>query len=88
MITKEKLKIYEKYKGDSDTFFRLRLFKSRRIQESDFVEIQNILQEVRLVNRGLASDEYSSKVKQRLIEECDGQETINYLNSLADTTNF
>ncbi|HRH49247.1 MAG TPA: hypothetical protein PLP23_10875 [Panacibacter sp.] len=88
MITKEKLKVYEKYKGQNDMFFRLHLFKPRRMQESDFFKIQNMLQEARLVNRKLASEEYSSRVKQKLIEVCDSQETIDYLNLLANQTSF
>lgn len=58
------------------------------MDEQDFLEIRNLLQDARLVNRGLASDDYANNVKKKISDRFDSQQTIDYLNFLANNTDY
>lgn len=83
MITLEKLKIFEHYKEDVDAFSRAPLRDQKLISEKDFFFITSLLQDLRLVQRKLASSAYEATLQCKLAEACDNTETIRYFNSMA-----
>jgi hypothetical protein len=64
MITKEILKIYKKYKGDIDMWARLnRKDESSLINDKDWQMIENCINDIRLISRGLAADTYKNELR-------------------------
>lgn len=69
MITKEKIDIYNKYKGDSDMFVRCRNKKERDlINSGDFGLIADLLQNIEIADNGLASQSFKDKLAADLID--------------------
>jgi hypothetical protein len=62
MITKPKIKIYNKYGGSSDGFERC-ASKSERIlfDNDDWATIDSIVQDIEMVKKGLCSADYKNK---------------------------
>lgn len=81
MITAEKIKIYTLYKGDTDGFSRGPNRHQRIIDHKEFSLIESLIQDIKLIARGLASEDYISSVEKKLIENCDNTDTINYLRN-------
>jgi hypothetical protein len=71
MVTKEKVKIYKKYKGNDDEF-----------------AIYGTKRQIELVNKGLASQQYASDLEAKLKEQCDNDDTIEELRTLAEKTAY
>ncbi|POZ50303.1 hypothetical protein [Methylovulum psychrotolerans] len=82
MITSEKIKIYAHYYGDSDMWARRAKSSEKAILSNDWYLIGSLIQEIELVNKGLASEKFTLNLKKHLIESCDNQETIRQLESL------
>jgi len=72
MITKAKLNIYKKYEGDGDMFVRCKN-KSERdvIGNGDFGLIDDLLQNIEIVDKGLASQSFKDKLANDLREKVD-----------------
>lgn len=83
MLTLEKLKLYEYYKGDIDSFARAGRRHKAKIEDSDFFLIANLIQDIRMVDKGLASKSYADATLESININCDNDETINYLSKLA-----
>ncbi len=82
MITRRKIKIYTKYEGDQDAGARgWSLFYE--MSDTDWGILERLIQDIILVNNGLASDDYAVALGKRLIENCDSPETIDRLKDLA-----
>lgn len=85
MITKEKIKIYKKYKGDVDRYIRLGGKQEwGMMDDKDFFLLRGLLQDLTMVNNGLTAESYSNSVNQRLIENCDGMETVEQIRDLVE----
>ena len=70
MITLEKLKIFEKYRGDGDGFVRVgKKHEKNIIQDDDWHEIDVLARKIHLVNSELASKEFKRRVKNELGEK-------------------
>jgi len=83
MITLAKLNIYEKMNGDIDHFVRVGTKKEKLIiEEKDWFTIQNFLQDLELVEKGLASKDYLMKLTQKLNSKIDNAITIKRLKEL------
>ncbi|MBF0479835.1 MAG: hypothetical protein HQL26_10160 [Candidatus Omnitrophica bacterium] len=84
MITLSNLKIYFEWNGDIDTYARCHSNQSNFIEDSDWHEIEIILQRILLMKKGLASKEMADMTLQMLHEKTDGSATIeailNYVN--------
>ena len=62
MITTEKLKIFEKYKGDNDAFARVgRETEKTILTDSEWQLIDSFNQNIVLINKGLSSSDFNSK---------------------------
>lgn len=86
MLTKTKLNIYKKYKGDGDMW--IRAGNKKLLKDSDWREIDSLIQDLRLIKNEFASEFYASEVKNKLNEICENQETIELLNQLASEKNI
>ncbi len=83
MITAKKISLYKKYEGDVDGWARSGS-KSGQIEmeDADWYLIENLLQDLKLVSKGLASNEYSEALQERLQSNCSDAEAIEKLKSL------
>lgn len=80
MISKSQIDIYQKYNGDDDSFSRIATLEEKQeIQSPYWSTIRKLLSDIGIVHNGLASDEFEFKVRQRLKDECDTLETLEYL---------
>lgn len=53
------------------------------IEDSEFYLIANLVQDIKMVGKGLASKSYADAVLDSVGMNCDDDETINYLTKLA-----
>ena len=85
MITKEKIEIYKKYKGDIDQWARLGKKKEQKIiDDEDWFLIDEIVQDIQLIKNGQASDEFEIRLNEKLKRVFDEERTLEYLRSLSD----
>lgn len=62
MITTEKLKIFDKYKGDIDAFARIgRETEKTVLTDNDWQLIDSFKQDIELINKGLSSSDFNLK---------------------------
>ena len=61
MITTEKLKIFDKYKGDIDAFARVGETEKTVLTDNDWQLIASFKQHIELINKGLSSSDFNSK---------------------------
>ncbi len=84
MITQEKIRLYQHFKGDVDMWARVGSKKQRAIlDDGDWSLIDSCLQDIFIVNKGLASQSFSDNLDKKLNEVCDCQETIAVLEKIA-----
>ena len=85
MITILKLNEYEKYHGYYDGFYIQKVkHGTQETSDEEWFMISNLIQDVRLVNKGLTSKEFSENLEEMLKENCDNEGTINLLKKLAN----
>jgi hypothetical protein len=85
MITKEKTIVYKKYQGDIDICARSSRKKEKElIEDRDWSLIENFIQDIKLVQRGLAADSYAADLQERLKTYCDSQEIIDEIQKLVE----
>jgi len=69
MITREKLRIYEKFAGDIDGFARGSKPSEREFMtDQDWRLIGELLQGLAIVQSGLASGDFEARVRTRAVE--------------------
>ena len=85
MITLEKLRIYEKYGGDMDHLARMQNEADQKsISNEDWAQIDDLIQDIGLRKRKLASQSYLESLDRRLKAETENQETIEELKRLTE----
>lgn len=85
MITVNKVNIYIKYRGDIDGWSRNNSKKELSIiKDDDWYLMNSLIQDIKLLNKKLTSQEYSDKLQENLKLNCENDETINRLRKLAD----
>jgi hypothetical protein len=83
MITKEKLIEYESYGGYYDGFYLQKVKnKINLTSDEEWILIENIIQDIRLVKRNLASRSFAEKLELKLKDICDNVETIEFLKEM------
>ena len=83
MITAKKLSIYKKYDGDIDSWARSgRKSEQMEMEDADWYLIESLLQDLKLVSKGLASKDYSEALQDRIQSNCSDTEAIEKLKSL------
>lgn len=83
MITLEKLQIFRHYAGDLNALRSSSSEEKNAITSHDWFVIGNLLQDIRWVDRGLASPAYGERVEEELKTACDSQATIDELKTMA-----
>ena len=77
MITLEKVQIFFKYNGDIDSWVRSGSRKEKLIMaDNDWYVIGGLLQDLFLIKKGLTSESFNLALNSKLLEICDGKETI------------
>jgi hypothetical protein len=84
MITIEKLKIYEYNLGDFDHATK----KHMDILGNDVSLIESLIQDIRLMQKGLVSKEYAAGVNEKILQHCDNGAAMDYLKSIATTSDI
>jgi hypothetical protein len=85
MITEDKLKIFERYDGNSDSWARNSSEKEKVVMtDDDWYIIESLIQDLFLVKNGLASLQFKDALNIKLKEKCDVEKTINQLKNLAE----
>lgn len=85
MITQEKLKIYKKFNGDIDSWARSGRKKEKAIMEDkDWGMIDGFIQDLKLIDKGLAAEVYIDGVYKRMNDHCDSTVTIEEITFLMD----
>jgi hypothetical protein len=86
MLTEEKLKIYKRYQGDIDSWARGGSKNEKlAMNENDWHIIDDLVQDISLIVKGLASKDFEDRVKERLKESCIDQGIIKQVSKLAET---
>lgn len=72
MITKEKIKIFDHYKGDMDSFIRSGSNSEQELWgKGEWSLISSFYQDIVLINKGLATQAYTHEVFIKLKANCD-----------------
>lgn len=83
MITQEKLYIYKKYSGNIESWDRFGKKQDKHVMTYEEWEcIDELIQNLELVEKGLTSDEFQSLTFKKLQEVCDSEKTQYELKSL------
>lgn len=84
MITREKITVYKHFNGDVDGWARAGSRDQKTIMnDKDWQLIDSLLQDIRLIKNGVASESYRQSISKRMLECCDSDEAISELNALA-----
>lgn len=83
MITSEKLEIYKRFNGDSDSWARVASNHNDMVMNSsDWSLIEKLIQETSLVKKGLVVESYILHIEEKLKQSCDNEETIRTLKEM------
>ena len=84
MITEEKITIFKRHDGDIDSWTRCASKKEKSIMsDKDWCIIDALIQDIFIVEKGLASSVFRDNLSLKLKETCDNISTINQLKGLA-----
>lgn len=76
MITKEKIKIFNYYKGEIDSFGRGSKRDRKIITDNEFLLLVSFAQDIKLIKNNLASNTFELNLENRLQENFDTKETV------------
>jgi len=86
MLTKQKLAIYQKYRGDVDMWTRAGSKKEKEeMTDGDWSEMWSLFQQLQNLERGQLSDEFAARVRNRLQELATDSELQKELKAYALT---
>jgi hypothetical protein len=89
MITKSKLKIYDKYHGDGDMWQRIGTSDEKTtIDYNDWKLIENMIQDAILITNVKVSRSFTVKFEDELRENCDDESTKHLLIDIAKKVNI
>nr|WP_199081400.1 hypothetical protein [Pedobacter sp. ASV19] len=85
MILIEKLKEFADYHGYYDGFYTQKVKNKTNLNtDLEWQLIEELLQDQRLVDKGLASDEFESKLNKRLMDNFEDLNTIQHFKIMAN----
>ncbi len=85
MITTKKLKIYKKYSGNIESWDRFgKKVDKNFLKYKEWELIDELIQNIKLIEKGFASESFKSRTLNRLREVCDSERTQQELKSLID----
>jgi hypothetical protein len=83
MITQDKIKTYQKYSGDIDSWARSGSKKEKLIMnDNDWYIIEGLIQDLSLVKKGLTSSTFNNDLNNKIKESCNSEETIQALQQI------
>lgn len=84
MISLEKIAIFKKYNGDLDGRTRMADAQEKAlVSDDDWRQIERMIQDLYLVETGLASQNYRAKVDAKLAEACSDATAVDAIKTLA-----
>lgn len=84
MITLEQIEIYKKYEGNKDALIRCGTDQEHHVlTDRDFNIIDKFIQDLRLIERKLASKKFAEKVENDLKSNCTEKSTIEQIKMIA-----
>lgn len=84
MITKTKIKIFEKYNGKIDAWARSASKKENSIiNDQDWYEISSYIQDLCMIQKDLTSLEFNNTLIDKLKANCESEEVITQLKNFA-----
>jgi hypothetical protein len=85
MITIEKLNEYEEYHGFYDGFYLQKVKEGTNLSnDDDWILIRNLIEDIRLVAKGLASKEFAINLDLRLREYCENEDTLHKIKKITE----
>jgi hypothetical protein len=89
MITKQKIQIFERCKGDRDEFARMGSDKEKELFENhDWFLIDSFLQDIELINKGLSSVDYITQRIAEMKASCDEESFVWFDKKISSTTKY
>src|SRR5688572_23683760 len=77
MITTKKISLYKKYEGEGDRFLRSAWpWQRNSISPDEWQMIEQSIQDIKLMDRGLASDSYKEALLEKIKANCENEKTI------------
>lgn len=77
MITKRKIQIYKKYKGDVDLLSRFGRKKEKKLfQNNEWSLIDSVSQDLQVIKNSLCSTDYKARLENTLHEYFDNEAII------------
>ncbi len=87
MITEQKIKIYRKYQGDIDGIARGgRKSEKDLFEEDDWYLIDNVLQDIEMINKGLCSADYKKKKIENTVQKNFDNKAIDLLKKMINNS--
>jgi hypothetical protein len=86
LITQEKIDVFRTYKGDiyaRDKAMEGLYGNDQWFNEEEWLFVQNLLQDLKLIANGLASESYAEEVEDRLLKSCENDKVIQDIRDLA-----
>jgi hypothetical protein len=83
MITREKLRIYEKFGGDIDSLARGPKSEQESITDQDWRLIGELLQSLLIVQSGMASADFEARARARTIDAAQDEQVCERLFQLS-----
>lgn len=83
MITIQKLAIYSHFYGDIDGWARSGTSEQKaNMRDNDWFLIDNLVQDILLMSKGLTSEIFNQKLNEKLVNSCDDNSTIQELKKI------
>lgn len=83
MITKNKLEIYVKYDGELDGLKIIgKPVEKEIINDEDWAFLYSLIQDIRLIEKGLVSKEFKSRIQLQIIQNVEDN-AVTLLNKIA-----
>lgn len=83
MITLKKVKIFQKFNGDIDHFARIGKTQDKgEISDNDWALIDSLLQDLELVDKGLAADTFVKRLDERIKENLESEGVLQELKRM------
>jgi hypothetical protein len=80
MITIDKVKEYEAYRGYYDGYYLQKVQTGENLMfDGEWALLNNFILDLQLVLKGLAAKQFADRLYINLNENCDSEETIEYL---------
>lgn len=76
MLTTEKVEIFKNYKGYYDGYYIQNKNESRIISDDEWTLLNDLMQEIFLIRKGLAAESYELRILKKVQENCDSKETV------------